>query len=283
VTVKLKKVIIWMLTGVLLTLSFSMVTIAQPTRAHLPLYWSHRETGLKQQTTSIPVSLQVAYDPAQSPRVQEIQGLMERTQTLERFVNPMNQVLALPEPITVLQAECGTVNAFYASEDRQIVMCYELVDYYLGLYNTHDVGVPTEVATVGALSFVLLHELGHAIVDISNTPVLGREEDAVDQFATIIMSRTEIGHIAAQAAAGWFYLKSSGQDTTAMPYWDEHSFDMQRFFNIMCLLYGSSPDSYVDLMQQLNIPDYRLERCSGEYAQALDNWMQVLRPYVRDL
>ncbi|NJO74454.1 MAG: hypothetical protein HC833_12255 [Leptolyngbyaceae cyanobacterium RM1_406_9] len=79
-TIKLKKVIIWMLTGVLLTLSFSMVTIAQPTRAHLPLYWSYRETHLKQQTTSATVSLQVAYDPAQSPRAQEIQGLMERTQ-----------------------------------------------------------------------------------------------------------------------------------------------------------------------------------------------------------
>ncbi|MBL0039478.1 MAG: hypothetical protein IPP28_00160 [Xanthomonadales bacterium] len=36
----------------------------------------------------------------------------------------------------------------------------------------------------GTLRFVLLHEIGHGFVDLYGIPVLGREEDAADRFAT---------------------------------------------------------------------------------------------------
>ena len=40
---------------------------------------------------------------------------------------------------------------------------------------------------VGNLYFVLVHELGHAVINQLNLPVLGREEDAADSFATLSM------------------------------------------------------------------------------------------------
>ena len=87
----------------------------------------------KQAETTTP-AITVIYTPAETERGQEIQGLMERTQSYEQLTAGLNQVLSLPEPLTLNQAECGMVNAFYAPADRQIVMCYELVDYFLSLY-----------------------------------------------------------------------------------------------------------------------------------------------------
>jgi hypothetical protein len=44
--------------------------------------------------------------------------------------------------------------------------------------------ISLEQFMLGTLRFVLLHELGHGFVDLYNMPVLGREEDAADRFAT---------------------------------------------------------------------------------------------------
>lgn len=232
-------------------------------------------------------SITVIYTPAETARGQEIQGLMERTQSYEQLTAGLNQVLSLPEPLTLNQRECGMVNAFYSPADRQIVMCYELVDYFLSLYaaevETDPNAPPPEISTVGALGFVMLHELGHAVIDLLDVPIFGREEDAADQFATIILSRTDIGHLAAQSTAVWFYTASEQQDVAAIPYWDEHSLDIQRFFNIMCMLYGSDPATYSDLMQQLDVPERRTAMCQQEYAQAWENWQDVLAPHVSPL
>ncbi|MEM8781157.1 MAG: DUF4344 domain-containing metallopeptidase [Cyanobacteria bacterium P01_G01_bin.49] len=227
----------------------------------------------------------VVYTPAKTQRGKEIQGLLQRTQTYEQLTRSLNQVLFLPVPLTVNQAECGMANAFYSPADRQIIMCYELTDHFLNFYasRTGPNVPPTEISTVGALSFIFLHELGHAVVDVLDVPILGREEDAVDRFATTILSKTAIGHVAAQAAAIWFEAGARQQDYRNIPYWNEHSLNIQRFFDIVCLLYGSSPQTYADLMQRLNISERRAMRCQKEYAEVWENWMKILGPHVRPL
>ena len=44
----------------------------------------------------------------------------------------------------------------------------------------------SEVLVGGAVS-VILHELGHALFQIQDIPLLGREEDAADQIAALLM------------------------------------------------------------------------------------------------
>ena len=239
------------------------------------------------QAETAPPAITVIYTPAETERGQEIQALMERTQSYEQLTAGLNQVLSLPEPLTLNQAECGMVNAFYAPADRQIVMCYELVDYFLSLYaaeaDMDPNAPPPEVSTVGALGFVMLHELGHALIDLLDVPIFGQEEDAADQFAAVILSRTDIGHIAAQSTAVWFYTASQQQDVADIPYWDEHSLDIQRFFNVVCILYGSDPTTYSGLMQELGVPERRKALCQQEYWEAWENWQAVLAPHVSPL
>ncbi len=246
------------------------------------LFGGTAQSQIQQQTTAAP-SFTVTYTSATTGRGQEIQGLMQRTQSMERLLLGVNQILFLPEPLTVNQQECGMVNAYYSPADRQIVMCYELVDYFLNLYASQNdpSAPPVEISTAGALAFVLWHEIGHALVDILDVPVLGREEDAVDQFSTVLLAQSDIGQVAAQSAAIWFYVSSQQQDYADIPYWGEHSLDLQRFYSIICLLYGSSPSDYAGLMQELNIPERRQFMCQAEYAEAWENWKEIIGPYVR--
>src|SRR5262249_35976710 len=60
---------------------------------------------------------------------------------------------------------------------------------------------------VGNMLFVAFHELGHTHVSELGLPVLGREEDAADSFATLAllkMGTTFSTQVLVQAARGWF-------------------------------------------------------------------------------
>src|ERR1041385_5551392 len=60
---------------------------------------------------------------------------------------------------------------------------------------------------VGNLLFVLLHEMAHVHVTEMGLPVLGREEDAADTFATLALIKmgSEFSHgVLIQAAKSWF-------------------------------------------------------------------------------
>lgn len=225
-------------------------------------------------------SFSITYTPAETQLGQSVQNFLQQAQIYEQMYLGFNNIFALQEPLTLNQRECGTVNAFYSPSDRQIIMCYELADYLFNLFADHRQpgDAPIELPTISTLAFVMLHELGHAFVDILDVPVLGREEDAVDQFSTVLLAQTGGGRETAEGAATWFYLESQKDNMVQIPYWGEHSLNIQRFHSIICLLYGSSPDNYRDLMLSLNIPERRQAMCQQEFVEALENWGDILAP-----
>src|SRR5436190_2335731 len=103
----------------------------------------------------------------------------------------------------------------------------------------------------GNLLFVLLHEFGHTLVSEMALPVLGREEDAADAFATLTMLKigTDFSHrVLVEAAKGWFLSDlSDKQKGETIPYYDEHGLNEQRAYQIVCLMVGSAPDEFRDL------------------------------------
>src|SRR5437588_9646873 len=68
---------------------------------------------------------------------------------------------------------------------------------------------------VGNMLFVLLHEMAHVHVTEMGLPVLGREEDAADAFATLALIKmgSEFSHgVLVQAAKGWFLSAERDED-----------------------------------------------------------------------
>jgi hypothetical protein len=67
------------------------------------------------------------------------------------------------------------------------------------------------------------------------------EEDAADQLAGLVLITTgDSGLEIAMRGAQFFRLLAlSGAKT---PFFNEHSLDAQRYYNLLCMVYGSNPD-----------------------------------------
>ena len=95
----------------------------------------------------------------------------------------------MPSEVVLTSGSCGQANAFYDPSAQAVIICAELVrDMHQGLANLGDDPALQGLALVLQVAFVLVHEIGHALVDVLDLPVVGQEEDAVDQLATIFLA-----------------------------------------------------------------------------------------------
>lgn len=132
----------------------------------------------------------------------------------------------------------------------------------------------------------LLHEIGHLLVDQFDLPVLGREEDAVDAFATLLMleTGTEEDAIALQDTVdGWLH-SEQGRPTRGYfipDFYGAHSLDIQRSFAITCLMVGSDFDRHTLFATRVSLPIDRQNSCAEDFRIAELGWNSVLEPYRR--
>jgi hypothetical protein len=160
-------------------------------------------------------------------------------------------------------------------------MCYELVSYFLAVFRPHATSAEQVGAvTMGAIVFTFFHELGHALVHHLELPVTGREEDASDQVATLILLEAgDDGVAMALSGARWFGLlaKENAQRT---PFWDEHGLDGQRFYNVICLVYGAAPNERAELVGEF-LPEARAKRCPSEFVKIDAAWQKLLAAHLK--
>lgn len=137
----------------------------------------------------------------------------------------------------------------------------------------------------GNVLFATAHEVGHMLVREMGLPVLGREEDAVDAYATL----TGLRHVDAfsdrvltNSAWGWFLSdqrdRAEGYST---PFYDAHGLNKQRAYNIICLMVGSDPDRFGKLADMAKMPADRQGDCQGDFSNASWSWEKSLAPHVR--
>ena len=134
------------------------------------------------------------------------------------------------------------------------------------------------------LEFTLLHEFGHLFIEEFKLPVFGMEEDAADRLAIIVMMKVRQYEPAEKAipwlfsiAGGWLTeWELKGEKNSKIDYWDNHNLEIQRFHNIVCLIFGGNADLLDSLMDTEFLPFERAMNCEYEYKQALHavNWLQ---------
>ncbi|HZX42482.1 MAG TPA: DUF4344 domain-containing metallopeptidase, partial [Myxococcaceae bacterium] len=126
-----------------------------------------------------------------------------------------------------------------------------------------------EQAVIGPFLFIVLHETAHAVFAVLAVPVLGREEDAADQVAAY--AATQIGGDFAErmlrSAAFMYDQDSSARKPGEDDFSDVHGLDRQRFYNVLCLAWGSDPKRYAFAKELGKLPDDRAEGCAEEYQQ----------------
>lgn len=204
-------------------------------------------------------------------------------EALLEITDPLNEILALPYDVYLNFDKCGEPNAFYDPETKEITMCYEFLDDFQESFKRISKN-QTEIDDMadGAMAVFLFHELGHCLIDVWDLPTTGREEDAVDQLAMfILLDGTPEGVQMVLSAAIYFGLASEDRDNDELAFWDEHSLDQQRFYDMLCLTYGSNPSKNKKLLGEDGLPVERAERCPAEFEKVDRTWRKLLAPYLK--
>lgn len=129
------------------------------------------------------------------------------------------------------------------------------------------------------------HELGHALIDVLDLPLLGKEEDAADHLSVILMNDIWGEDVATQIltsnASTYSMMAARREEGGEEPLFaDTHSLDLQRYYTAVCLFYGANPDVRSQLASDLGLPSERAEGCEWEWYRAAASWDAVLKDAV---
>jgi hypothetical protein len=125
---------------------------------------------------------------------------------------------------------------------------------------------------------VLMHEMGHLVIDQLRLAILGQEEDAADNFATIALIDDDTAftdNALANTAHFWFVL-SDEQSSDASNYFAEHDLDIQRAYRIVCHLVGVDAEAFDYLAQAAELSEENYETCGANFEQTADSWFSTL-------
>lgn len=248
-----------------------------------------RARSLAQADDGLDGKVTVEYEVPKTASHKEAYRILKSSKVFDALARAITKRFKLPEDLKVVFTECDEENAFYSPQDHSISMCYELIDKYRLAY-TDDKATPEDVRreTINAALFTFYHELGHAMVDLLELSATGREEDVVDEFAVIMLLQAgdEEGMEAVYAAINQFAMdaeetKEDYAKIDDLPFWDVHSLDQQRFYDLLCLLYGSDPKYFADLVKDGDLPKDRADGCPDEFERKAAVWDKLLAPHLR--
>jgi hypothetical protein len=199
------------------------------------------------------------------------------------MVSRLNQAINLPVEIAISFEDCHDSEVYYDEQNHHVVICHEWLDQMERLVARRTTDKRLVHESVESLVVaVFLHESAHALIDILHVPVTGREEDAADQFSTLVlMGQTDGARKAMQVAHTY---KVLSQDSLREPpaYWDEHSLDAQRYYDTLCMIYGRDPKQNAKLLNNDRLPDERAEICEKDYQRIDTAWKTLLKPYAKE-
>jgi hypothetical protein len=228
--------------------------------------------------------IQISYVEPKNPAHQEIYEALKEHRVLERFKGYLSP-LRLPVPLLLKTEGCdGGANAWYEESEHAITVCYEYIAEVLS-NAPEDIGaggVSRQDAIVGPTIEVFLHEAGHAVFNLLKVPILGREEDAADQFAGYMMLRLdkEVAHDTITGVAFMYGNEALSQDPKLKQFANVHGVAAQRFYNVLCLAYGKDPVLFADMVEKGFLPESRAEGCANEYKQVDYAFKKLVYPYI---
>jgi len=223
----------------------------------------------------------VIYSSTSNPDYLELEKIFKESRLFDEVANGLNDILILPQDIEIVLGECGETNAFYNPENHQIVMCYELIEELSSSFsNVAESEEELGYAIIHTTLFIFYHEMGHALVDVLDIPITGKEEDAVDQLSSLILIEADEEEAVLDGAL-WFFLRGEESKIDELALADEHALDKQRFYNLVCWIYGKDSAKNTYLIEEGYISEERAERCPQEYSQIFNSWERLIETYTK--
>ena len=227
----------------------------------------------------------VEHSSVNNSRYEQIDREIKEDKVLEKAADRLNRSLILPNDIFLKTKDCGEKNAYFNPNDDTITICYELMEHFYRLFRSAgDSDEKAYEAMHNAIRFVFLHEVGHALVHYYELPITANEEDAADRCSAFICIE-ELGDDGVRsilAAADAFNIESKMKQPSERNMADKHLLQEQRFYNSLCMVYGSNPNKYAYILRDGYLPEERALRCPSEYVRTAQSWSLLLEPWRKD-
>lgn len=228
--------------------------------------------------------MQVDYVPPTNPAHKPLYELLKERRALEKLQEIFSP-FRLPIDLTLRTVGCdGVANAWY--HRPAVSVCYEYLTEIVRSMpkETTAGGVTPADAVLGQFFYVFAHEMGHAMFEILAMPIFGNAEDAADHFAVYLM--LQFGPDQARGlviGAAYSYKKYvQGAEVTAplVAFSDAHSAPAQRYYNLLCLAYGSNAVLYADFVESHHLPKARADSCKREFDQVRFAFRDLVVPHL---
>ena len=207
-------------------------------------------------------------------------------ESLRQFLAP----LRLTRKLTAKTDECNGALTVPYKPEQPITICYEFVAAVEKaaprsgrVVRIGSRQLSEEAVLVGPLVGLVLNQVAHTVLDILQVPTWGNANDAADNVAALIMLEFD-DEVAWTTLIGttWFlaqrgfasYGTGEFADSTTVP------IQAQRFYNYLCMAYGSDPGKFGFLLINDDLPRGRAARCGLEYRQKLRSFIQAILPQL---
>ncbi|MGB0942388.1 MAG: DUF4344 domain-containing metallopeptidase [Marinomonas sp.] len=216
---------------------------------------------------------------APGPENQAIKQLLESSEVLQTSIDLINNNWQLEDDILLRIG--GEEDPYYDSETSTIYFSYyfadEIAQRFIAANPNADLAAQQSFVISGVVH-TLFHEYAHVLVDYLNLPVLGREEDAADSFASyVLITMMENGPRLLKDGADLFYLESLDPEPFAsVMLSDSHSLPIQRFYMSLCHLYASDEKAYQYLITEHDFDEEWVNTCFMDYDIIISSWQVLL-------
>jgi hypothetical protein len=240
-----------------------------------------------------PNRIRIEYEPPKSKNYEDLAQRLKANHALEKM-QEMFGSFRLPYDLNLIVKECGMANAWY--QRPTVTICYEYVDdIQKGIpKGTHE-GITQTDAVLGQFIYVVAHEMGHALFDALNVPLLGGPEEAADEFATYMMlsfGKQDARRLIHGAAYGFKeYVRNPKVTVALRAFSDVHGAPVQRFYDLLCIAYGTDQETFSDLVEQKHVPETtalfqghlpeaRARGCRAEFGELNFAFKSLIRPHM---
>jgi Putative metallopeptidase len=231
-----------------------------------------------------PNRIDIAYVAPKSADNEPVYKLLKQHQVLEKIRDLLSS-LRLPHRLLLQTRDCDGISNAWSNEDS-VTVCYEYLNdiWKNAPAQTTPTGIAPIDTLIGPLLDVFLHEAAHAIFASLQIPLLGREEDAADQFSTYMMLKFDKDEARRLILGSAYQYKGDMASPTItiqqQKFADEHGTPAQRFFNLLCTTYGSDPKLFADVVEKGFLPEDRVVGCQREHAQLAHAFATLIGPHV---
>ncbi|MBB4639378.1 DUF4344 domain-containing metallopeptidase [Longimicrobium terrae] len=218
-----------------------------------------------------------AYPTVRTPAYAALQESFRSRDRLGSLLETMSE-FNLPRNITVEMAECGVPGAFYQPDRPAVRLCYELVTKLLEEIRADGGGDEEFFETFFA---VMLHAMGHALVDELNLPLSLPAEEAADLFIADLEREADAEpEETSTMLRGAITLHELGINWEH-PRSTEPGMDAARLQKLTCLIYGYAPAKHDWVVSEGRLSESRARACITEARNTAQRWDRMIQPHLR--